>query len=421
MAGFMSGATRLGGGRTQVVLGVVAAAAIALTGIVATNANAAGTPDPLLSGPSDSRVGDLVWLDTNENGTKQLTEKGMSGIEVQLWAVPEQRLVTKTRTNTNGNYQFTNLQTERCYRIDVVIPAGYRATLLDASSDELVDSDINNGGVMAKWACPGWGKNTRLWFDAGLRTGGPATTTTTTTPKPGPTTSTTARSTTTTARPGTTTTARPGTTTTARPGTTTTTARATTTTARATTTTARPATTTTARATTTTARPTTTTAPPIRWTNGAIGFQADRVFFEVDGIPGFTAGDYVPAWVKMQAYVTDSTGTRIAMTTAPKVVQVRDDGMLETEFRNASIPNSTSATTSFRIAVLDAEFRGCTARGIGGPAIAPKWSAGSNDDFAWPVSAGPRKTAHNSLILYQQARSTVNAAGTFVKTNPVCS
>lgn len=411
MAGFRTGATRLGGARTQVVLGVAAAAAMGLMGIVATNANAAVTPDPLLSGPSDSRVGDTVWLDSNENGTKQSTEKGMSGIEVQLWAVPEQRMVTKTRTNTNGNYQFTNLQTERCYRIDVVIPAGYRATLMDASSDELVDSDINNGGVMVKWACPGWGKNTRMWFDAGLRTGGPATTTTTTTPKPGPTTSTTAKATTTTAK---------ATTTTAKPGTTTTTAKGTTTTAKATTTTAK-ATTTTAKVTTTTAKPTTTTTTPIRWTNGAIGFQTDRVFFELDGIPGFTAGDYTPKWVKLQAYVTDSTGTRIAMATAPKVVPVREDGLLETEFLNVSLPNSTSATTSYRIAILDSDFRGCTARSLGGPTVAPKWSAGSNDDFAWPVSYGSRKYNRGSLIIYQAAHSTVNASGVFVKTNPVCS
>lgn len=110
--------------------------------------------------------------------------------------------------------------------VKVLIPAGYRATARDVGGDKF-DSDISTDGVMRKWACVGWGRNKRDWFDAGLVRGGSggggghgghgggATTTTeptvatrpttSTTERPGTTTSTTAQPTSTT-RPASTTT-----------------------------------------------------------------------------------------------------------------------------------------------------------------------------------------------------------------------
>lgn len=114
-----------------------------------------------------AKIGDRVWVDTDGQGDQDASESGLAGVTVQLWAVPEKVLVSSKVTAPGGWYSFSGLQTNRCYRLKVLIPAGYRATKRDAARDT-VDSDINDEGSMPKWVCPGWGSVVRASWDAGL-------------------------------------------------------------------------------------------------------------------------------------------------------------------------------------------------------------------------------------------------------------
>ncbi len=118
-----------------------------------------------------AKVGDRVWVDGNADGVQDAAEAGLSGVKVQLWAVPEKVLVATKVTTSGGWYSFTGLQANRCYRLKVVIPAGFRATKQGATVDRL-DSDINEGGTMPRWVCPGWGSVARTGWDAGLVSNG---------------------------------------------------------------------------------------------------------------------------------------------------------------------------------------------------------------------------------------------------------
>ena len=111
-----------------------------------------------------AKVGDRVWVDGNGDGVQDAAEAGLSGVKVQLWAVPEKVLVATKVTTSGGWYSFTGLQANRCYRLKVVIPAGFRATKQGATVDSL-DSDINEGGTMPRWVCPGWGSVARTGWD----------------------------------------------------------------------------------------------------------------------------------------------------------------------------------------------------------------------------------------------------------------
>jgi hypothetical protein len=128
-------------------------------------------------------IGDLVWSDSNENGRQDAGEPGVAGVNVTLSLVPGGTFFASTTTSSNGTYSFTGLELDRCYRVSVMIPTGSAATLADVGGDD-GDSDINNTGVMPRWACPGWGRSERLTWDAGLIAGvaPPPVTTTTTVP-----------------------------------------------------------------------------------------------------------------------------------------------------------------------------------------------------------------------------------------------
>lgn len=171
-----------GGWRSRFDVGVVSLGLLAATPLIARTATAT-------TGSGSGVVGDRVWLDSNRDGRQQPSESGVAGVRVELWTVPEGRLLTSTATNGRGAYWFAGLATERCYRVRVVIPAGLAATRRDVGSD-WSDSDISSLGVMPRWVCPGWGHNARLNMDAGLISGGssPPPSTTTTTPLAGTTT-----------------------------------------------------------------------------------------------------------------------------------------------------------------------------------------------------------------------------------------
>ncbi|MFN8487771.1 MAG: SdrD B-like domain-containing protein [Caldilineaceae bacterium] len=97
-------------------------------------------------------IGNRVWEDVNEDGIQDLTEAGIRGVEVRLWAdnnndgAPDTQLLTTTTTN-DGAYQFTNVDANLHYIVQFAPPTGRSFTLKDApGSTESTDSDANPNG-----------------------------------------------------------------------------------------------------------------------------------------------------------------------------------------------------------------------------------------------------------------------------------
>jgi len=71
-------------------------------------------------------IGDLVWLDTNGNGTKDATESGIENVVVRLYrvvgGVADTTPLASTTTNASGNYLFSNLHPGD-YQVEVVMPS----------------------------------------------------------------------------------------------------------------------------------------------------------------------------------------------------------------------------------------------------------------------------------------------------------
>ena len=88
-------------------------------------------------------LGNLVWNDLNNNGTRDAGEPGLANVPVQLFNAAG-NLVTSTTTDANGNYLFSNL-TPGEYTVGVAPPAGFTlSTNAGASPNNNVDND-NNG------------------------------------------------------------------------------------------------------------------------------------------------------------------------------------------------------------------------------------------------------------------------------------
>ncbi len=75
-------------------------------------------------------IGDLVWLDSNGNATKQSGEPGLQNITVELYTgstVNVNNLLDVTATDANGNYLFIGLP-DGPYTVRVIKPSGYTDT-----------------------------------------------------------------------------------------------------------------------------------------------------------------------------------------------------------------------------------------------------------------------------------------------------
>ena len=98
------------------------------------------------------RLGDYVWNDENQNGLQDDGENGVPNVTVMLAdeggaAVVDAdgQPVEPAKTDSNGNYSFTNLLAGR-YRVTFDVPAGYAPTISEAGEDTWLDSD----GVIAE-------------------------------------------------------------------------------------------------------------------------------------------------------------------------------------------------------------------------------------------------------------------------------
>ena len=110
------------------------------SGLVETgDATSGEVEDYLISVNEIYRVGNLIWLDTNNNGTADTGENGINGIEVRLYQ-SDNTFVATTTTAGDGNYSFDNLGAGDYY---ILIPDGQAglANLLPGEVNVVADPD----------------------------------------------------------------------------------------------------------------------------------------------------------------------------------------------------------------------------------------------------------------------------------------
>ncbi|MBK8900438.1 MAG: carboxypeptidase regulatory-like domain-containing protein [Anaerolineaceae bacterium] len=112
-------------------------------------------------------LGDLVWLDADQDGLQDADEFGVPNVTVNLYDASD-NLLDSTTTDAYGNYGFTNLAPGDYY-VAVVPPAGYTVTGQDQGSDDALDSDIDPGTGQTILTNLASGENDLTW-DGGLYT-----------------------------------------------------------------------------------------------------------------------------------------------------------------------------------------------------------------------------------------------------------
>lgn len=98
--------------------------------------------------PVKSQLGDRVWVDNGGdcNGIQDPGELGLEGVTVELWNCALNSKLKTTTTDVNGNYLFTDLD-PGCYKVKVLLPAGYSYSSQNQGGDDTKDSDVNQSGV----------------------------------------------------------------------------------------------------------------------------------------------------------------------------------------------------------------------------------------------------------------------------------
>lgn len=111
-----------------------------------------------------AKLGDLVWLDGDNNGQQDVAPAGVPGVTVQLMDAAGTVLNSQV-TGTDGLYCFDGL-TPGDYKVNFVWPPNYVATLKD-TGDDATDSDIDDANPMTPVVTLSSGE-TNLTLDAGL-------------------------------------------------------------------------------------------------------------------------------------------------------------------------------------------------------------------------------------------------------------
>ncbi|MCY1567244.1 carboxypeptidase regulatory-like domain-containing protein [Staphylococcus pettenkoferi] len=84
-------------------------------------------------------LGDYVWEDSNKDGIQNSNERGIQGVTVVLKNSNGQE-IKRTTTDSNGKYLFTGLENGN-YTVEFGTPDGYEPTVVDAGTNDEVDSD----------------------------------------------------------------------------------------------------------------------------------------------------------------------------------------------------------------------------------------------------------------------------------------
>lgn len=100
----------------------------------------------------------IAWLDENKNGIREENESFLSGIKAQLILAKENRVLTETYTDENGNYYFGNLEKGDYFIIFDYDVSKYDVTLYQAdgstenTNSDAISTTINEDGNLRKAA-----------------------------------------------------------------------------------------------------------------------------------------------------------------------------------------------------------------------------------------------------------------------------
>ncbi len=86
-------------------------------------------------------IGQVVWLDANENGLNDNNETVLQAVKVYLLD-DNQQIIDSTLTNSLGEFLFDSLQSGTYY-IKVELPSGYKFTAANSSGSDTNDSDVD--------------------------------------------------------------------------------------------------------------------------------------------------------------------------------------------------------------------------------------------------------------------------------------
>lgn len=118
---------------TSALLGVIAYSAIGLTSLDSQARNL----------DHNGKIGNRVWLDTNQNGLQDDGEPGVTGVKVILEGVDNDEYQEATIVNENGYYEFVHL-CEGEYRLKFEnLPDGHEFTQPYVNRDWHFDSNAN--------------------------------------------------------------------------------------------------------------------------------------------------------------------------------------------------------------------------------------------------------------------------------------
>lgn len=115
------------------------------TGITASTTLGAGDNDPTLDAGyyQPAKLGDRVWIDSDNDGIQDGGESGLDGVTVRLLDPNDSFAVLNTTTTSGGGlYLFDNLMPGD-YVVEFVLPTGYVFSPQNQGGDDALDSDAD--------------------------------------------------------------------------------------------------------------------------------------------------------------------------------------------------------------------------------------------------------------------------------------